>query len=231
MLFYAFYNTGLLELRPPNSPAESQFGYVGEVALLATGKDFHYTHRILTKMMERPGGVFDWSDNHNSKFELSKLAPMDFASKQTPNTPIIITHPHSRAVTTVNPVKSYKFLGILLDPKLKWKAQTDCIVRSADAWVNLIRRLDRTSRGISAIGMRLLYTTIAIPRLAYAAGVWYSPPHGTHNTGSRRSGMISLTNKLESVQRKATISILGAMRTTAGDILNAHAFLPHTFYY
>lgn len=226
MLFYAFYNTGLLELSPPKSPDESQFGYVDDVALLATGKDFDDTHRKLISMMERPGGAFDWSDSHNSKFELSKLALMNFSTKHVPSSPLLITHPRSRAVTSVEPVKSYKFLGVLLDPKLKWSLQADKAARSADAWVNLIRRLARTSKGISAPGMRLLYTTVAIPKMAYAAEVWYAPPHRTHATASRRSGRITFSNKLQSIQRKAAINILGAMRTTAGDVLNAHAFLP-----
>ena len=52
MLFYAFYNTGILELSPPKSPDKSQFGYVDNVALLATGKDFDDTHHKLISMME-----------------------------------------------------------------------------------------------------------------------------------------------------------------------------------
>ena len=226
MIFYAFYNAGLLELSPPKARDESQFGYVDDVALLATGKDFDDTHRKLIEMMERPGGAFNWSDSHNSKFELSKLALMDFAPKHTPNLPITITHPRTRAPTEIESVKTYKFLGILLDPKLKWTAQADRAARSADAWINLIRRLARTSKGISAPGMRLLYTTIAIPKMAYAADVWYAPPHKTHNASTRRSGMIKFSRKLQSAQRRATISMLGAMRTTAGDVLNAHAYIP-----
>jgi hypothetical protein len=125
MLFYAFYNTGLLELSPPNSRDESQFGYVDDVALLATGKSFADTHGKLIDMMERPGGAFDWSDSHNSKFELSKLALMNFSFKTAPDTPLTITHPRSQVATTVNAVKSYKFLGVLLDPRLRWNLQAD----------------------------------------------------------------------------------------------------------
>ena len=226
MIFYAFYNSGLLELSPLTSKDESQFGYVDDVALLATGANFTESHRKLIDMMERPGGAFDWSDAHNSKFELSKLAMMDFSPTHKSESSITITHPRTRTSTEIPPVNTYKFLGVLFDPKLKWSAQADRAARSADAWINLIRRLTRISKGISAPGMRLLYTAVAIPKMAYAADVWYSPPHRANNTATKRSGMIKFTNRIQSAQRRITIPMLGAMRSTAGDVLNAHAFLP-----
>ena len=81
MIFYAFYNTGLLEISPPDTPDEQQFGYVDDVALLAIGDSLAETHRKLAGMMTRPGGAFDWSDSHHSHFELTKLAVMDFTTR------------------------------------------------------------------------------------------------------------------------------------------------------
>lgn len=72
----------------------------------------------------------------------------------------------------------------------------------------------------------MLYTTIAIPKMSYAADVWYTPPHLPNANAKRRTGAIKLTQKLISEQRKAMITTLGAMRTTASDVLNAHAALP-----
>ena len=37
-----------------------------------------HCHVKLKDMMERPGGGFDWSYMHNSPFELSKMALMNF---------------------------------------------------------------------------------------------------------------------------------------------------------
>ena len=42
MLFYAFYNAGLLEISPPNASDEKQFGFVDDVALLAIGDNFNH---------------------------------------------------------------------------------------------------------------------------------------------------------------------------------------------
>ena len=62
--------------------------------------------------------------------------------------------------------------------------------------------------------------------MSYMADVWYTLPHKVNESSKKRMGSIKFMQKLQSVQRQATIAMLGAMRTTAGDVLNAHAFLP-----
>ena len=176
MIYYAFYNAGLLEISPPTARDEAQFGYVDDVALLAIGNNLTETHNKLTDMMTRPKGAFDWSESHNSQFELSKLALMDFTTKPHQPLPLTISHQSPNRSTTINAVQTYCFLGVLFNPKLKWTAQMERAARSSAAWINLVRRLARTSTGISAKGMRMLYTTIAIPKMSYAADVWYTPP-------------------------------------------------------
>jgi hypothetical protein len=73
------------------------------------------------------------------------------------------------------------------------------------------------------LGWRL-YIAVAIPCIMYTAEIWYTPPHKPGNA-KKRQGDIQLTNKLGSIQRKATIAITGAMQTTAGDILEMHTNL------
>ena len=82
MLFYAFYNAGLLEISPRNAHDESQFGFIDDVALLAIGNSFEETYAKLTDMMNQPNRAFAWSESHNSQFELSKLALMNFAARR-----------------------------------------------------------------------------------------------------------------------------------------------------
>ena len=125
MIFYVFYNAGLLEISPPNAPNEKQFSFVDDVALLAIGNTFGETYDKLTNMMSRPNSAFSWSETHNSQFKLSKLALMSYSPKHTSNEPLILTHPLSNIVTTITPSLTYKFLGILFDPKLKWNVQVD----------------------------------------------------------------------------------------------------------
>jgi hypothetical protein len=125
MLYYAFYNAGLLDISPPHSHDKKQFGFVDDVALLATGSNFNETYTKIQDMMNRPNRVFDWSTSHNSQFELSKLALINFSPTSHHDTPLTISHPSSHRITPITPTRSYKFLGDLFDPKLKWKAQTE----------------------------------------------------------------------------------------------------------
>ena len=226
MMFYAFYNAGLLELSPNNSPDERQFGFVDDVALLATGSTFEATHQKLKDMMERPGGAFDWSSSHNSPFEMNKLALMNFSPKPTEDTPLTITRGGPNRGTTVKATSSYRFLGVIFDLKLKWKAQHEKAAHSAVTWINLVKQLARTTSGVSAGGMRQLYLAIAVPKMTYAAEVWYTLPHKLTSESAKRTGSVKFTNSIQSAQRKAVITMLGAMCTTAGDIMNTHALIP-----
>ena len=74
--------------------------------------------------------------------------------------------------------------------------------------------------------MRQLYLTVAVPKMAYAAEVWYTLPHKTDPLHTKRTGSIPFTRSVQAAQRRAMINMLGAMRTTAGDMLNAYAFIP-----
>ena len=64
---------------------------------------------------------------------------MNFMTRCTVDTPLTLTHPLSNSTTTIKLLLTYKFLGIMFDPKLRWNAQADCTIRSAEAWINLIQ--------------------------------------------------------------------------------------------
>jgi hypothetical protein len=81
-------------------------------------------------------------------------------------------------------------------------------------------RLAQNSKGVRHKYMRRFCLAIAVPRMMYAADVWLAPPV-PHKRGS--NGHIT---KLAMIQRQAALGITGAMKTTATDIVNAHANLP-----
>ena len=51
MIFYTFFNAGLLEISPPGSPNRKQFSFFDNVTLLATGNTFQETYARISDMM------------------------------------------------------------------------------------------------------------------------------------------------------------------------------------
>ena len=96
MILYQFYNANLLDIQMGVNEAAS--AYVVDVILVATAKDFEKTHEILEDKMMREGGAVDWSNKHNSKFEFSKLAVIDFCAQeqQEATTKLHTTQCHAR---------------------------------------------------------------------------------------------------------------------------------------
>ena len=60
--------------------------------------------------------------------------------------------------------------------------------------------------------------------MVYTADVWYMPVY-LHMGRERHSGSVGFTRRLASVQWLATIAIMGALHSTATDVLDLHANL------
>jgi hypothetical protein len=188
MLYYSFYNAPLIETA--TSEDELSPGFVDDSMMLAIGSTLAQCHAKLKDMMERPGGGFEWSFTHNSPFELSKTALMNFPRSYRDTIPgsLSLDKPNPNGTTTNSltaPVISYKYLGVIFDPNLHWTLQHTKAVTVASFWASRIWRLSKSSSGMSTTGTKQLYNTVAIPRFTYGAEVWYTPIHrpaGAKNT-------------------------------------------------
>src|SRR6266436_3292925 len=147
--------------------------YVDDTLILATGKDFSDTHETLTDMMTRPGGVYNWSTNHNSPLEHSKLALIDFAHANNKKDRPALTLPNS----TITPSSSTKYLGIMVDQHLNWKVQQAYTIEKGSKWALQIKRATRPSWGITPKYARRLYISVALLRILYGADIWCGPVH------------------------------------------------------
>jgi hypothetical protein len=65
---------------------------------------------------------------------------------------------------------------------------------------------------------------VAVPRFTYGAEVWYTFLHKPEGANKTR-GSVSITNKLCSAQCRVVKLITGGLSSTAGDILDAHAYI------
>ncbi|KAG5731524.1 hypothetical protein E4T56_gene5479 [Termitomyces sp. T112] len=211
MLYYTFYNAPLIQAACLNSKSELTSGFVDDVMFLAMAKSLTETHEIIRDIMERSRGAFKWSLLYHLPFELSKLALMDFPHSHWDAAPpnIVLRRANLDSSVTaqmVDTVTSYKYLGVVFDPKLRWTAHLQKVAASAAWWTHQISRLSRISGGMPPHCVRQLYNTVAIPAFTYAADIWYTGvcegPKGAHQMGS-----LAVTKKI------------------AGDVLDAHANL------
>ena len=227
MLYYSFYNAPLIEVAASNN--KLSLGFVDDSMVLAIGDTVEECHATLKDMMERPGRKFEWFYTHNSPFELSETALMNFPRSFRDHIPggLTLDKPNADGMITssvVLPVLSYKYLGVLFNPKLHWSLQHAKVLAMATFWSSQLWRISKSSSGLSTTGTKQLYNTVAVPRFSYGAEVWYTYLHKPE-LASRAKGSVAITNKLRSVQRKVTKSITGGLSTTAGDIMDVHAYI------
>ena len=218
MVLYQYYNADLLDI--PDATSESAIAYVDDALILAMAKNFNDTHQILHAMMTREGGVYDWSKTHNSPLEHSKLALIDFAHSNKKITRPNLTLPS----TTLSPTDSTKYLGIVIDQNLNWKAQHAHAIEKGTKWASQVRRIARPSWGITPKYARRLYISIALPRTLYGADMWCGPPRSKNDDQGIR-GATKVISQIAKIQRSGALAILGALRTSPTDSLDACAYL------
>jgi ribonuclease HI len=218
IVLYQYYNADLLDI--PTNTNESAMAYVDDAILIAIGTDFTETHEILTDMMTRKGGAIEWSNDHNSRFEFSKLALMDFAHRNSKKVRLPLILPN----TTLVPSGNTKYLGVYLNQHLDWGMQRNYAVEKGTKWTAQIRRATAPSWGLTPKHARRLFISVAIPRILYAIDVWGI--RFKRGAAVQAAGKVTeCNNKLTSVQRAGTLAIMGGLRTSPTDALDAHAFI------
>ncbi len=218
MVLYQYYNADILDI--PSGPEESAAAYVDDAILIATASDFTESHRILADMMTRPGGAVEWSNEHNSRFEFSKLALMDFAHRNSKKQRCPLTLPSS----TIEPSLSTKYLGVHLDQYLNWNTHIAHAVEKGSKWSSQLRRAVAPSWGLTPKYARKMFVSIAIPKILYAVDVW-GVPKPIESLEPHRKGTSRAITKLTTTQRAGTLAVTGGLRTTPTDVLDTHAFI------
>ena len=220
MALYQFYNADLVEI-PKEDEGETAEAYVDDAIISASADSFEEAHEKLKDMMTRENGAISWAKKHNSPFEYTKLALIDFAhssraAERVERPPLVLPN------FTIRPTASTKYLGIILDQNLNWKEQTAYVQEKSSKWAAQIRRAARPSWGLTPKAARKLYIGVAIPRILYGVDVWCVPIHETED-GAKRKGSVHAVKKLTTAQRAGTIAITGGFRTSPTDALDAYA--------
>ena len=107
---------------------------------------------------------------------------MDLTNKRKP-----VNFSYSFNNTNLEQVKTYKYLGVILDGKLSWAEHVNQVKTKAMRTLNLLRR---TLHGCNKEVKAKAYTALVRPQLETCCPVW--TPHQSH-----------LVDSLESVQKRA----------------------------
>jgi hypothetical protein len=218
MVLYQYYNADLLDI--PSRKNKDTLAYVDDTILVAATETFTEAHMMLADMMTREGGALEWSRTHNSPLEYTKLVLIDFTHRSSSKARTVL-HLLQRQI---KPSTSTKYLGVIADQSLRWKAQQAYAVGKGTKWAAQIRRLARPTWGITPKYARRLYISMALPHILYAVDVWCLSERGAWTRVSR-IGPAKALNQIITIQRAGVLAIIGSLRTSATDTLNAHAHL------
>jgi hypothetical protein len=124
--------------------------HIDDTSAVAIGEDFVETHVKLENMLRRDGGILEWATDHNSAFGVKKFQMLDFirpgATKGITGKgqPIDINGYLIKLTTTA------KYLGVIIDEKLKWKEQQAASLAKGQKWLLQFGRLAKKTKGIKA---------------------------------------------------------------------------------
>ena len=220
MLLYIIYSSDLVDMAKGTN--ELTLAFVDDMAFVAIGKTFQETHVILTDMLEHEGGGYQWSADHNSRFEPMKFVLIDFSLNRTKD-----CSPLQTRNTIIKPAPSHKFLGVFLDQELRWREQANYALAKGTQYTLLMCRISGNSWGAPMHLTRQLYQAVVVPRVMYAASIWICPIY-KQGSDAPQHGSLGVVRRLERIQCMAAITILGAMLMSPTDSLDVHAFLPPT---
>jgi hypothetical protein len=132
MITYLIYNTDLIDIADPKKK-EMALAFIDDMAYIAIGCTFKETHRTPKNMMERENGALQWSNDHNSKFEVNKFALINFTHSKTHTCPPLVIQ------NTIVPTDHHCFLDLLVNQELSWKYHTSYTIAKGTEYVLQLR--------------------------------------------------------------------------------------------
>ena len=185
--------------------------------------------------MMRANSTYKWSRKHNSFFETNKLHLIDFTRKRERDptgkgkTQPVTRQPLVLEDVTILPSSSHRLLGLILDQELRFHHHIAHTIAKGTDWTLQLWRLAKPTQGLSHQYTCQLYLSVVVPKMVYAADIWYTPichsEHNNHTRNKKATRNVGFSNKLARVQHTATLHITGAMQSTTTDLLDTHADL------
>lgn len=211
-LLYIFYNADLIEECNAEEGVMST-GYIDDAATLAWANTTEETCKQLERVLEK---AQRWATTHASVFAPEKFQLVHFTRSRSR---IKVDRPVQTAWGEIQPTSTAKYLGVIMDTQLRWKAHTEDIRCRTTKTLNALSALGGSTWGASMVDMRKLYRGVIVPQMMYACSVW------SNSSTAGKAYTRKTLETLKSVQAQAARTICGAFRATSQAALDVEAYL------
>jgi ribonuclease HI len=168
--------------------------FVDDFAISCRSKNMHSIERQLQLCLNK---IQKWADNNGFKFSQSKTVCVHFCNKRKVHLdPDLNLGGHEIPV-----VDQVKFLGVIFDKKLNFKAHIDYLRKKCQKSLNLLKVVSKMDWGADRKVLLRLYRSLVRSKLDYGCIVY----------GSARKTYLK---KLDTIQNQALKICLGAFRTS-----------------
>ena len=209
-ILFLFYNAEILEICQQESQNRiSATGFIDDIALLAVGDSTEETCKKLEDVHEK--ACMTWAKKHGAQFAPKKYHLLHLTRRKCYD----LQHKLALSGQEISPEQSVKYLGVLLDSKLRWSKHIEYTRTKATKSVGAMARLAGSTWGGSYSSLRKIYQAIVIPQITYACSTW----------AYRKKSTESTWEKFRSIQGKAARVITGAYRMTSLQALDIEACL------
>ena len=137
--------------------------FADDTSLIATGSDPEQTTQHLNSQLNK---LHHWFTSNHLILNTTKTNFMVFSSKQS-----VINHHFSVKIndTSINRVYHTKFLGVVIDSKLKWQNHIMHIKNKISKTIGILLRARKT---ICNKLLLTLYNTLILPHFTYCITIW-----------------------------------------------------------
>ena len=213
-ILYLFYNADLIE-KCGELEDTMTTGFIDDVAILTWADS---TKETCKKLQEALHVAEKWAATHASIFAPDKFQLTHFTRTRTR---IDVEEPLQTRWGMIEPKKTCKYLGLIMDSTLTWKQHIDEVQRKVTKTVNALGSLGGSTWGVTMREMRKIYKGVAVPQMMYACSAWSNANWRTRDKPYTERTL----SKLQSLQARASRVISGAFKATSIPALDIETYL------
>lgn len=192
---------------PPDQNTQHVITYADDIAIL-TGAARPPT--AFNRMTAYLNGMKLWAEKYSLEFSAAKTQLMSVKGGLKPT--YGITFGTDEGAAAIQPAGTVMYLGILLDPRQAYVKHILALAHKSKDLYRRLRGMASANWGMSRRTARIIYEAVFLPRITYAAEVWWE--------GVKYA---KCSKKLCSIQRDPLRAITSAYNTASTNCLTAVA--------